>query len=317
MAKKSQKKNSKKVLAFDLGGTKLALAVVNQKGQILTEQRVSVSKSGGAKSLIDQMANLAKPLVKEFGVKSGAIASAGPLDPRAGVLLNPTNFKTAGQSWGVVPLVAELRKKIKIPLTLENDAAAAALAEKWLGAGQGSDNLVILTLGTGLGVGVIANGELVRSGRYLHPEAGHIIISVNDKEWLCGCGNYGCAEAMLSGVNFTKKLAERWSEPDLTGERLVSRARLGEEKAIQEFKKYGELLATYICSIVVLFSPEKVILSGGFSHAADLFLPACRARLIELIKTRRSKIDLMPEVLLSPFRDEAGIIGAAFIALNI
>lgn len=316
LAKKLPKKNYKKVLAFDLGGTKLAVAVIDGRGRILESQREPVELHGGAVSLVAQFARLGQPLIKKYKLKMGAIASAGPLDPIKGLLMNPTNLKTLGHEWGVVPLIKDVEKKLKIKMKLENDAAAAVLAEAWVGAGRPHQNVVVITLGTGVGVGVIANGQLVRSGRHLHTEIGHITIDYKDRTWLCGCGNYGCAEAFLSGSNFTRHLAKEWSEPHLTGEELVARARRKDKRALAEFIIYGERLASFVYSLTVMFSPEKIILSGGFSHATDLFLPTCQARLAELLRTRRQGLDLLPQIIISKFRDEAGLIGAAVVSLH-
>lgn len=316
MTKKSSKKILKKVLAYDLGGTKLAVAVVDESGHILETRRELVELHGGEKSLVDQFVRLGRPLIEKYKIKKGAIASAGPLDPIRGLLLNPTNLKTLGHEWGVVPLIKLVEKKLKIDMQLENDAASAALAEGWVGVGRNKKDMTIVTLGTGLGVGVIANGALVRSGRHLHTEAGHIIIDYANKNWLCGCGNYGCAEAFLSGANFTKHFAKAWSEPHLTGEELVARARRGDERVLSEFVIYGERLASFICSLTVVFSSEVIILSGGFSHAADLFLPTCVNKLSQLLSTRRQGCDLLPRILISKFRDEAGLIGAAFVSFH-
>src|SRR5690606_33995027 len=118
-----------------------------------------------------------------------------------GELLNPTNLTTQGQKWGVVPLTKQVGRRLKLKVKLESDAAAAVLAEHWVGAGRRIKNLVVVTLGTGVGLGVMANGEIVRSGRNLHTEGGHIMLHPEDKIYPCGCGNYGCAEAFLSGRN--------------------------------------------------------------------------------------------------------------------
>jgi predicted NBD/HSP70 family sugar kinase len=257
--------------------------------------------------------------------------------------------------WGKVFLIREVEKElaknksilkkinpIKIKLCLENDAAAAVLAESWIAsmakvhkrvsssdlnlqknfsrkskqsATQSAKNIISVTLGTGLGVGVIANGKLVRSGQNLHPEAGHIIISYNEKEWLCGCGNFGCAEAFLSGVNWTNHLAKKWNEPKLTSEQLVIRARKGDQKVLAEFDLYAERLAAFFTSLIVLFSPQKIIISGGFSHAAELFLPKCETKLIDLLRHRRVGVDLLPAIECSKHPDDMGVLGAAYVAL--
>lgn len=303
-------------MAVDLGGTKIAVAVIDARGRVLAQKREPVLTNEGWRGLVSQLAKLMLPYIREFNLKSAAIASAGPLDPQKGLLLNPTNMTTQGEHWGVVPLIRELRKKVKIPVQLENDAAAAALAEYWLGGAKKIKNSVIITLGTGVGVGVIANGELVRSGRMLHPEGGHIILSYGNKDWPCGCGNLGCAEAMLSGRNFTRYMAKKMNLPQLTGEELVARARDGDAQILKEFQLYGERLAVLMTTLVVLFSPEVFVLSGGFSNAADLFLPSCQRHLKELLKSRRAGVDLLPLILTSPFQDEAGLLGAGYVALQ-
>ncbi|MEQ1664256.1 MAG: ROK family protein, partial [Bdellovibrionales bacterium] len=189
------------------------------------------------------------------------------------------------------------------------------LAESWMASSKSAQNIIAVTLGTGLGVGVIANGKLVRSGKNLHPEAGHIIISYNEKEWLCGCGNFGCAEAFLSGVNWTNHLAKKWDEPQLTSEQLVNRARQGDKKVLAEFDLYAERLAAFFTSLIVLFSPQKIVISGGFSHAAELFLPKCETKLLDLLRHRRVGVDLLPAIECSKHPDDMGVLGAAYVAL--
>ncbi len=316
LKKGSSRKAAKKVLAIDLGGTKIALAVIDQSGRIQDSIRERVDFSGEYDSLLAQISRLARPLIAKHKLTAGAIASAGPLDPIAGLLLNPTNFKGKSAGWGVVHFIRDLKRKLKIALQLENDAAAAARAEAWLGAGRGKNNVVIVTLGTGLGVGVVANGQIVRSGRYLHTEGGHIIINCEGSDWLCGCGNYGCAEAYLSGANFTKNLGRQWGEPTLSGEELLARAKRGDAAAVEAFRQYGDKLAVFFYSLCVLFSPELIVISGGFSHSYELFMPTTEAKLRDLMRTRREGVDMLPKVKISRFQDQAGLLGAARVALD-
>src|SRR5262249_53220706 len=160
-----------KVLSYDLGGTKVAVGVVDEKGKVLDELRVPVVIQEGKTAVIRQLGVLGNELLRKHrGIKRVGMASAGPVDPVKGLLLDPTNFVTAAGGWGKTPITRLLSEKVKRPVRLENDAAAAILAEHWVGAAKKYDNAMILTLGTGLGVGVIANGELVRAGRRLHPE---------------------------------------------------------------------------------------------------------------------------------------------------
>lgn len=304
------------VLAYDLGGTKIAAAIVNDKGSIIESRVEKAVFSQGVEAIYDQLARMGRELMAIHPVTRAGIASAGPLDPRQGVLLDSTNFKTAGQSWGVIPLVKELKSRLNIDLVLDNDAASAALAEHWVGEGKGFENMVAITLGTGVGVGIVANGSLVRAGRNLHTEGGHVIIETEKAEALCGCGNFGCAEAYLSGVNFTKLVSNRWKMVDLTSHNLIEMANSKDERALKVFTEYGDKLATFISNLVMLFAPEVVVLSGGFSHAAHIFLPQTESRLLNLMERHREGIDMLPQIRISKFRDEAGLIGAAKVALT-
>jgi predicted NBD/HSP70 family sugar kinase len=112
---------------------------------------------------------------------------------------------------------------------------------------------------------VFANGQLVRAGRNMHPETGHICIDMNEKKFRCGCGNFGCAESFLSGCNYIERLRRDWRMPVLSGEMLLLQAKRRENRALKAFEKYGEHLAVFLNCLVVMFCPEKIILSGGFS----------------------------------------------------
>ncbi|HMN68640.1 MAG TPA: ROK family protein, partial [Bdellovibrionales bacterium] len=178
-------------LCFDLGGTKLRAALVTGDGKILESATAPVDQHGGVNGLIALFDEVAGRLPRTK-YKAVSVASAGPLHAGRGVLLDPTNFFTDMKSWGVVPLVARLKKVFKKPVYLENDAAAAVLGEAWKGGhGKGAKNLLAMTLGTGVGIGIIANGELVRAGRGLHTEVSHMPIKAGDKNYPCGCGAYG------------------------------------------------------------------------------------------------------------------------------
>jgi glucokinase len=306
----------KNVLAFDLGGTKIAVAVVSEEGQLIATLKEKVDGAKGPDALFDQMARMAKALIENNKVEACGVASAGPLDPVNGLLLDPTNFKTDQKSWGLLPILSELKKRVPLNYLLENDAAAAAIAESWIGAARDVKNSMTITLGTGVGVGVIANGELVRAGRNLHPEAGHMIIEHIKSDALCGCGNYGCAEAYLSGSNFTKQMRLSLSRPKLTSEELVNLAREQNPEALAAFAAYGDKLAIFIFNLIMLFAPEVVVLSGGFSSASDLFLDQTTEHLKKRLVRHREGIDMLPVIKVSTFNNSSGLIGAAKLALK-
>lgn len=277
-----------KVLAYDLGGTKVAVGVINSKGKVLDEIRVPVLFEKGKKAVIDQLTDLGKSFLnKNPEIQKVGIASAGPLDPIQGVLLDPTNYASAQGTWGKVPIAKILSQKLKRQVYLENDAAAAMLAEHWIGKAKNYKNAMILTLGTGLGTGIISNGELLRSGRFLHPEAGHIIISHDDQSAPCGCGNLGCSEAFLSGRSFSRRARTRFGNPNLTAKDIADLARKRDPRALAAFEEYARLMAIAMHNYVVIYAPEIFVLTGSFAEASDLFLDKTKEHLKALLERRR------------------------------
>ena len=305
------------VLAYDLGGTKVAVGAVDSRGKILDEIRVPVALDQGKAATLRQLVELGREILERNpSIKKAGIGSAGPLDPVAGTLLDPTNFVRNGKRWGKVSLGKILGAKLGIPVRLDNDAAAAMLAEHWIGAAQGYDNAMILTLGTGLGTGIIANGELVRAGRHLHPEDGHFILRAGDKTALCGCGNYGCAEAFLSGGGFGRRARLLLKDKTLDAKIVAERARAGNAKAKALFREYAELMAVAIHNYVMAYAPEIVVFTGSFANASSLFLPDTRKHLAHLLRHKRVGVDMMPKLAVSKLEGQAGLIGAAVIGMR-
>ena len=310
--KKTAKKSPKQWIGLDLGGTKIALAMVSESGKLKGVRQEPTQLSGGWPSLKKQLLHLCTELQREHGrAEALGIGAAGPLHAPSGKLLDPTNFGwTAPLS---VNVTRELARALKVPVYLENDAAAAALAEHWKGGG--GKNFVVITLGTGVGLGVICNGKLFRGGRALHPEGGHLMLRPGDASAPCGCGNFGCADAYLSGKNFASR-ASRLLGETLTGHELRERADRGDKRVLALFSEYSELLADYLCNLVVLFYPEKVILTGSFAAAHPHFLGAAESRLRELIQRRLRTLPLYPEIRVSRLDSKAGVLGSAYIAMN-
>lgn len=304
-------------LCFDLGGTKLLGALVDSRGKVLTHVTKQIEQSRGFKGLLDDFHDIAAALPVKEKYQCVSVASAGPLHAEKGVLLDPTNFFTGKKSWGVVPLVANLKKLFKKPVWLENDAAAAVMAEAWKGGhgGGGSRNLVVITLGTGVGIGAIANGVVVRAGRGLHAEFSHVPINGDDRAYPCGCGAYGCIEAYLAGSHFARHLSWQMGR-DLDGAQCRLLAEQGEAQALHAFEEYGRRLALAIRSLAVVFAPETVVLAGGFAKGWKHFLPATESHLPEVLARYREGIDLLPRVRVSKLGDTAGVVGAAFVAIQ-
>lgn len=298
------------VIGIDLGGTKIAAGLVTKEGKVLRELKVPTHLAGGWPGLRKQLAEVVRELsVKK--VKAVGIGSAGPLHAPSGMLLDPTNFGWKGAQ--KVPLTRDLSKALKLPVTLENDAAATVLAERWKG-GAG-DDCVVLTLGTGLGMGVICDGRLVRGGRGLHPEGGHMLLRAGDESAPCGCGNLGCAEAYLAGKKFDERAEKKLGEK-LRGSEWGARALAGDPAAKALFEEYSVLLAEYLQNLVVLYYPKTVIFTGSFAAAHEAFLPRAREELARLLARRLRTLPLLPKLRTSKLGHRSGILGGAYVALQ-
>lgn len=308
--------STKPFLCFDLGGTNLRAALINREGEILSQSRVSVIGARGFKDLLRLFTEVVEPWrVGGQDWELVSVASAGPLDPVEGVLLDPTNFLTDSKGWGVLPLVKELEALYKKKVFLENDAAAALLAETWKGAAVGKKNVTLMTLGTGVGTAFLVNGDLVRSGRNLHTEASHIPINAYDTESPCACGGYGCVEAYLAGSHFAKRIVKLLNRPGITGEEAAELAREGDSKVRAAFDKYAEHLALAVRAYAMTFSSEVVVLGGGFSSNADCFIDQANQKLPALFERHRDGVDMLPKLVISPIHDVAGLLGAARVAM--
>ena len=300
----------KKCLALDLGGTKLEVAVVDADARILVSRKELLNLELGKDAVIEQMAQWGLDMIRDFpDVSCVGISSCGPLDPVNGLLLDATNLLTNGKGWGIVPLRSILQEKFALPTYFDNDAACCALAEKWIGVGskRKNDNFMVLTLGTGLGVGIVCNNQLFRSGRYRHPEAGHVIVDYKDEAQLCACGANGCSEGYLSGKHFTVNYNHK-NQCSLTAQEIVALARSGDANARAAFEEYARLMAATLHNYCVIFCPEWIVFGGSFSAAFDLFAPLVQKELQRLLVRRK---DIMPDLQVSGLENHSCLLGAA------
>jgi glucokinase len=303
--KKLHKKPDRLVIAFDLGGTKLASAVVNLAGKPLAEHRELVDFGHGKAGFVKFLTLRAKAWQRQFpAVQALGIASCGPLDPGTGVLLQPTNFP----KWGAISIKTPVERALKLPLFLQNDAAAAAEAEGWLGGAKKMKNWIVLTLGTGLGTGIVMNRKVFMGGSGQGPEAGHMIIT--DRPYLCGCGNMGCAEATISGSALKKRILERKLKYVDT-RAIVLAAREGRRDAVEIFDEFSLMLGRLVHNLSVAYKPEAIFFTGGVAEAHDLFLAQtkdCSERLLA------GRPGFMPKLAVSSLGHRLGILGGAYTA---
>ena len=295
---------------MDLGGTKVEMAIVEATGKVHALRKELLHLEQGKDKVIQDLLTWGSEMITDFpSLAKVGISSCGPLDPVEGVLLDATNLITDGKGWGTVPLRAIVEEGLKRPTRLDNDAACCALAERWLGVGkrENCSNLMVLTLGTGLGTGIICNGQLFRSGRYLHPEAGHTIIAFDDEAHDCFCGVHGDSEAYLSGMNFTRNFNRKHAST-FSARELTALARSGDADALTAFDLYARAMAATLHNYCVIFCPEWIVLSGSFSEAFDIFGDKVRDQLRGLLNRREN---ILPQICVSELQNHSCLLGAA------
>jgi glucokinase len=294
-------------IGLDLGGTNLRAAAVNKLGTLLDSFSGKTPYTAGREAILNDIVNAIRVLRDQFGAEDLAgigVAVPGFIRMKEGVIGNSNNL-AALESF---PIRDEISNRLGTPVILENDANAAALGEKWIGAGRGVDDLVLLTLGTGIGGGVVSNGNVVRGYLGMAGELGHVTVVPNGNP--CGCGNRGCVEKHASATAVTAMAKLLGLGDALTSREVYDLAIGGNEKARTIFISVGESLGVVLAMLVNTFNFPLYLLSGGLLGAWDLFAPA----MIE--ETRRRSFTFRTtdtRIEKAELGNEAGLFGAAYL----
>jgi glucokinase len=289
-------------LAIDLGGTQLRVALVNEKGEVKNRAALATDVQGGPHAVVAQMLKLANQLGMS-GVSTVGVSSPGPLDSDTGVTLD---LPTLG-GWKNFPLRRTLQEQLSLPVTLQNDGISAAFGEWKFGAGRGLKHIVFVTVSTGIGGGVVVDNHLMRGARGMAGHVGHMMIAQDGP--MCTCGGRGCFEALAAGTAFGKMGLEFGFA---NGSEIVAAARSGNKSANALVLKEAEYLAYGFASLLHLYSPQRLIMGGGVSHALDLMLPTIKRVMNEIVMPSFRDCEVVPAQL----GDNAGLVGAAGLALQ-
>ncbi|QGF23425.1 ROK family glucokinase [Raineyella fluvialis] len=304
-------------IGVDIGGTKIAAGVVTASGQIWA-RTMRATDPADPDQIEAAVADAVAELVAQYPeVTAVGAAAAGFVGPDRTTMLFAPNI-----AWRNHPLGARLAERIGLPVVIENDANAAAWAEYRFGNGRGAANMVMLTLGTGLGGAVICDGHLVRGAFGAAAELGHMTI-VPDGHY-CGCGQEGCWEAYSSGTALAKlarnvavadpegarpMLAIADGEP-LTGAHVTAAARQGDPVATGLLVRFGRYLGLGVATLAAVVDPGLVVVGGGIAAAAgDLILPAAREGFLAKLSGRGFRGEL--DIVTAALANDAGLIGAA------
>jgi glucokinase len=300
-------------IGVDLGGTNLRAAAVDPSGRMLEKITGATPLGEGPEPVVADIVRLVETLRHKHG--AGNLAGIG-----AGIPGNILMDQGVIAGWGNrpafnnYPIRAELEKRLGARVFLENDANAAAIGERWMGAGRGVDDLILLTLGTGVGGGIISHGRIVHGASGMAGEVGHMTVSPNG--YPCGCGNRGCLEKYASATAVVA-MARLLNMGDLSSQAIYELARGGNPRALQIFQAMGEALGTALASLINIFNFPLYLLGGGVLGAWELFAPPMLAEVERRCFTYRSTLHTAGRTRIEKavLGSDAGLFGAASLPL--
>jgi glucokinase len=303
-------------LAVDLGGTELRVGLVAEDGRVLARDAEKTLARAGPEAVLDQIVRLLQRiegLAEGCAVVGVGVAAPGPLDPERGVVLRAAML----HGWSNVPVAAILAARLGRAVRLENDANVAALGEWIFGAGQGCRHLVYVTVSTGIGGGVIADGRLLQGRHGMAAEVGH--MAVTDRDVPCPCGSTGCWEALASGTALARianaaAAEERTVLPRdgrLSARDVVDAATVGDALAQRLLQQEAWWLGVGFANLLHLFSPERIVVGGGLSAG----LEAMRPTIEQVVRSRAMEAYRDVPILRAALGADTGLVGAAAMVL--
>lgn len=312
-----------KRIGIDVGGTNVKIALVDEKGKIIYSNSVPTYAKMGYEYTVNNIKQSIKDLMKETNNDAKNIEGIGfdfpgQVDYKTGVVKLAPNIP----GWVNVPIASMIEEEFHIPTRIDNDVRCAALGELKFGAGRGCENFVCITVGTGIGSGLVVNGKLVRGASNAAGEIGHIKLQMNDGP-ICGCGDYGCLEAYASGPSIvamaqdyikggksTKFRELAGVDGEITPYLVAKAAEAGDVVAKRIFEIMGEYIGIGLTSVINLLNPEKVIIGGGVAEAGDLLLDPIR----RTVKKRAMVIaGEAVKIVPAELGNSAGVIGASML----
>lgn len=311
------------VIAVDLGGTQIRVGLVDLTGNFLRRVACPTEADQGLEAVLRRLVSRIQEVrqgLADADILGVGIGSPGPVDPLAGQIISPPNLP----GWTEVPLRDLLEQRLRLPVRLANDANAAALGEWAFGAGRGRQNMVYVTISTGVGGGVITEGRLLLGHRGLAGEVGHMTLQADGPR--CNCGNYGCWEALASGTAMARDGAEAASSGrspvlaelcqgafERVDARMVGKAaRRGDPVAGEIIERAAVYSGVGIANLLHLYSPEVVLIGGGVSRLGDVLFSTMRRVARERAMPPYRDVPIEPAVLAA----DVGLLGTVALFLE-
>jgi len=314
------------VLAIDLGGTKIIAAIISNQGRVIAREYYLTLAEEGAQSVInrtlsaiDRLLSLGK--IDSSQLNSISIAAAGAINFEKGLVNSSPNLL----GWYDIPLKDIIKGKYRVNTLLINDASAATLGEHRFGVGKGVNNLIYLTVSTGIGGGIIINGKLYSGPCGSAGEIGHMTIDVNGPR--CSCGNIGCLEMLASGTAVAREAIRRIRQGErsslteivegeiesITAEKVGVAAQGGDSLALEVILKAANYLGVGMVNLVNIFNPEMIIVGGGMAKMRNLLLDPAR----QIVRERAFQLPAQAvSIVPAQLGDDAGVLGAAVFAFQ-
>lgn len=318
---------SKKIIGIDLGGTSVKLAILTTEGEIQEKWSIKTNILDEGSHIVPDIIDSIKHRFETYGLTKEdflgvGMGSPGVVDSEAGTVIGAYNL-----NWKTLQLVKDqFESALGLPFFIDNDANVAALGEQWVGAGNNNPNVVFMTLGTGVGGGVIAAGNLIRGVKGAGGELGHITVDF-DTPFACTCGKKGCLETVASAtgiVNLTRRYAEEYAGDaklkqliddgeEVTAKDVFDLAKEGDDLALIVYRHFSNYLGVACANIAAVLNPAYIVLGGGVSAAGEFLLDGVRNVFAD---NSFPQIKESTQIVLATRGNDAGVLGAASLVLK-
>ncbi|CYT92251.1 ROK family glucokinase [Streptococcus suis] len=318
---------SKKIIGIDLGGTSVKLAILTTEGEIQEKWSIKTNILDDGSHIVPDIIESIQHRFETHGLTKDdflgvGMGSPGVVDSEAGTVIGAYNL-----NWKTLQLVKDqFESALGLPFFIDNDANVAALGEQWVGAGNNNPNVVFMTLGTGVGGGVIAAGNLIRGVKGAGGELGHITVDF-DEPFACTCGKKGCLETVASAtgiVNLSRRYADQYAGDaklkqmidngqDVTAKDVFDLAKEGDDLALIVYRHFSEYLGVACANIAAVLNPAYIVLGGGVSAAGEFLLDGVRKVFAE---NSFPQIKESTQIVLATRGNDAGVLGAASLVLK-
>jgi len=303
-------------IGIDLGGTNIKAGIVDRKGTVIHRLLTKTNYNADSQTIINQIFKLIDEIIQNACIKKAdvigiGLGSPGLIDKKGEIIIFSPNLP----QWRNVPIKLLITEKFDKPCVLENDANAAAWGEKWAGAGKNSNSLVMLTIGTGIGGGIIIDNKLWRGVNNVAAEIGHMVIKMDGHK--CSCGNNGCIEAYASATAMVRRFKELLKKgvssllensDEITAKMINDAAFQGDNASLNIIRETGQFLGIAIVNIMHILNPALIVLSGGMIGSGDLLMNPIK----ETVKKSAFESSYKEtNILFSELGNDVGIIGAA------